>query len=227
MKQLLAYFKSIDKIWRVIWIFIFCGFITLDIVAPTFFGVTLLKLLGVGICTLYVIVNFTSDHLLVTAFVLTFIADILLAINNVSLFGLFTFILAQFFHFARLKKLEKRSIIILTVAISAYFIISNLVGKFTIYLLGAVYAFFLISNLILALKWHSSKPKSDQALCAFYGFSMFFCCDFCVAGSFFSAISILPRVAKHTFDFLAWAFYFPSQVLLSNSSKKLSKKAEL
>ncbi len=207
--------------------FIFCGFITLDIIAPNFFGVTLLKLLGVGICTLYVIVNFSKDRLLLIAFSLTFIADILLAINNVSIFGIYTFILAQFMHFSRLKSLGEKKIIGLVFGISAYFILATLAGRYTIYLLGALYAFFLISNLALAYRWHYTSKGSDHALCAFYGFALFFCCDFCVAGSFFSAIGVLPIALKRLFDFLAWAFYFPSQILLSNSSKKLSKRVKL
>ena len=71
MKQLAAYFKSIDKGWKGIWLFIFFGFVILDIFIPGFFGITLLKLLGVAICTLYVITNFKKDQLLVIAFSLT------------------------------------------------------------------------------------------------------------------------------------------------------------
>lgn len=227
MKELYSYFKSIDKIWKGIWLFIFCGFITLDIIAPNFFGVTLLKLLGVGICTLYVIVNFAKDRLLLIAFCLTFIADILLAINNVSIFGIYTFILAQFMHFSRLKSLKRNTIISLAAGISVYFVLATLAGPYSVYLLGVVYAFLLISNLTLSYKWHATSKKSNHALCAFFGFALFFCCDFCVAGSFFSSISVLPLGLKRLFDFFAWFFYFPSQVLLSNSSKKLSKHAEL
>ncbi len=227
MKQLFAYFKSIDIGWKGIWLFIFCGFITLDILAPGFFGVTLLKLLGVGICTLYVIVNFKKDQLLLIAFLLTFLADILLAINNVSTFGIFAFIIAQFFHFSRLRSSGNKFIAASLCGISAYFILAILAGQYSIYLLGAVYAFFLIANLLLSFRWHENARKSDQALCAFFGFALFFCCDFCVAGSFFSSIHVLPFALKRLFDFFAWFFYFPSQVLLSNSSKKLSKHAKL
>ena len=227
MKDLVAYFKSIDKIWRAIWTIIFIGFITLDLFAPGFFGVTLLKLLGVAICVVFVIANYRKDHPLLAACSLTFFSDLLLAANNVSIFGVFTFILAQFLHFARLNGLSNKKVLIFILVISTYFVFATMAGKYTIFLLGVLYAAFLISNLLLAFRWHSDRPKSTHALCAFFGFVLFFCCDFCVAGSFFSAIGVLPLFLKRIFDFTAWAFYFPSQVLLANSSKKLSKPAKL
>ncbi|MBR5621388.1 hypothetical protein IKW75_02830 [Candidatus Saccharibacteria bacterium] len=226
MKELFSYFKRVDHIWQGIWLFIFCGFISLDAFFPNFFGVTMLKLLGIAFCFIYVIYKFPHDKLIVLAFLLTFIADLVLAFNNTSRIGVLIFTLAQFAHFARIKPLGKREAPIAIAALVAYIILAFAAGPYSIYLLGTIYAFFLVSNLILAYKWHKKSPKSGAGLSAFYGFIFFMCCDLCVAGSFFSTIHILPLFIKRLFDFFAWAFYYPSQVLISNSSKKKPKTVE-
>lgn len=225
MKELFSYFKRVDKVWKGIWLFIFCGFISLDAFFPNFFGVTMLKLLGLAFCFIYVIQKYSSDKLLVVAFFLTFTADLVLAFNNVSRIGVLIFVLAQFAHFARIKPLGKNVAPFAVGALLAYIILAFAAGPYCIYLLGAIYAFFLVSNLILSYKWHKKSPKNGSAISAFYGFSLFLCCDLCVAGSFFAHIHILPFFLKRLFDFLAWGFYYPSQVLISNSSTKKPKKS--
>ena len=227
MERLFNYLHRTDKIWRLIWIITFAGFVTLDIFFPNFFGVTFLKLLGIGLCLVYVVQKYYDDHLLQAAFAATFIADLLLAVNNTSVFGVFTFTIAQFLHFSRLKKLRYHTIIIIGFAITVFFIGFSAFSLYSIVLMGAVYAFFLISNIILAREWSKKARgnKKNPAFCAYAGFILFACCDLCVAGSFFSGIHTLPFVFKRLFDFFAWIFYYPSQVLISNSSK-LSKKVD-
>lgn len=225
MNRLLSYFRQIDKIWRLIWLFIFAGFLSLDAFFPGFFGITFLKLLGIGLCLVYVIQKHREDYLLQLAFAATFIADLLLAVNNTSLFGVFTFALAQFIHFSRLARLKTRSICIIGVLITIFFVATAAFGSYSIILMGSVYAFFLINNLILSYKWYKSArgAKKNPAFCAAAGFLFFALCDLCVAGSFFSSLHALPFIFKRLFDYFAWAFYYPSQVLISNSSK-ITKK---
>ncbi len=225
MNKLISYFKRVDKIWKGIWLFIFCGFVSLDAFFPGFFGVTMLKLMGIAFCFIYVLTKFPSDKWIIVAFLLTFIADLVLAFNNTSNIGVLFFVLAQFSHFARIKPLKKASLAPVAFMLISYFALAFAAGPFTIYLLGAIYAFFLISNLILSRHWHKTQPKSAQGLSAYYGFSLFLCCDLCVAGSYFAGIHILPLFLKRLFDFLAWGFYYPSQVLISNSSKKKLKSS--
>lgn len=225
MKELFSYFNRVDKVWKGIWLFIFCGFISLDAFFPNFFGVTMLKLLGVAFCFIYVIQKYSNDKLLVVAFLLTFIADLVLAVNNTSRIGVLIFVLAQFAHFARIKPLNKNEAPFAIGALIAYIILAFAAGPYSIYLLGTIYAFFLVSNLILSYSWYKKSPKNGSAISAFYGFSLFMCCDLCVAGSFFSTIRVFPLFIKRLFDFFAWAFYYPSQVLISNSSKKKPKKS--
>ena len=225
MNRLFTYFHQIDKIWRLIWIFIFAGFVALDAFFPNFFGVTFLKLLGIGLCLVYVVQKHYTDHLLQLAFCATFIADLLLAVNNTSLFGVFTFAMAQFFHFSRLKGLSRKWFVLIGSSIIIIFIFVTMLGRYSIILMGAIYAFFLISNILLAREWYKKArgQKKNPAFCAFAGFILFACCDLCVAGSFFSGLHALPFIFKRLFDFFAWFFYYPSQVLISNSSK-ISKK---
>lgn len=225
MKRLFNYLHQVDRIWRLIWIITFAGFVTLDVFFPNFFGVTFLKLLGIGLCLVYVVQKYYDDHLLQLAFAATFIADLLLAVNNTSIFGVFTFSIAQFLHFSRLKKLRLKTIIIIASLITIFFIIFSAFSLYSIVLMGAIYAFFLISNIILAREWFklARGNKKNPAFCAYSGFILFACCDLCVAGSFFSGIHAAPFIFKRLFDFFAWVFYYPSQVLISNSSKQQKK----
>jgi hypothetical protein len=221
MERLFNYLHKTDRIWRLIWIITFAGFVTLDIFFPNFFGVTFLKLLGIGLCLVYVVQKYYDDHLLQLAFAATFIADLLLAVNNASVFGVFTFTIAQFLHFSRLRKLRIRTVVIITFAITVFFIGFSAFSLYSIILMGTVYAFFLISNIILTYEWYKKArgEKKNSAFFAYAGFILFACCDLCVAGSFFSGLYALPFVFKRLFDFFAWIFYYPSQVLISNSSK--------
>lgn len=225
MKRLFTYLHQTDRIWRLIWIFIFAGFVALDAFFPNFFGVTFLKLLGIGLCLVYVVQKHYDDRLLQLAFAATFVADLLLAVNNTSLFGVFTFAMAQFVHFARLKRLSKKYFVLIGVAIAIFFVAFAAFSVYSIVLMGAIYAFFLISNLLLAREWYK-KARGEQknpAFCAWMGFILFACCDLCVAGSFFSGLHALPFLFKRLFDFFAWVFYYPSQVLISNSSRQTKK----
>lgn len=223
MEQLTTYLRQTDRAWRIVWLLLFATFIMLDAFFPGFFGITLLKLLGIALCFIYVLQKYNEDRRLLIAFGLTFIADILLAFNNASPFGIFCFIEAQFFHFSRLLPLKKNSTIIISIALAVVFVFSLLLERYAIFLLGAIYAFFLFSNIYLARKWQKSAKTASakkSAFFAFYGFLLFAACDFCAALSFFTTLRTLPFFVKHFIDFLCWAFYYPSQVLISNSGKR-------
>ena len=223
--RLFSYLHQTDKIWRMIWVFTFSGFVALDAFFPGFFGVTFLKLLGIGLCLIYVIQKYRDDHLLQLAFSATFIADLLLTVNNTSLFGVFTFAIAQFIHFSRLKNITRKLFIIIGIGIIVFFIFVTALGRYSIILMGAVYAFFLIGNILSAREWYKKArgQRKNPAFCALAGFILFACCDLCVAGSFFSGVHALPFIFKRLFDFFAWFFYYPSQVLISNSSRFTKK----
>jgi len=216
MKRLIKALKSIDHRLLAIWLLIFTSFASLDLVATNSLPVTIIKLFGLFLCLTYVVIFYRSDLPLVLAFTATFTADVMLAINSSSLFGIFTFIIGQLLHFIRLKgiHLKSRKIAVVAAGIAAYFIIVAAFDKLAIYLLAIPYAVLLLLNLSLSLKWYLSS-SSKKATFAFYGFAFFFLCDICVAIAFLAKIPF--------FDYLDWIFYYPSQVLLSISSKKVAK----
>ena len=70
----------------------------------------------------------------------------------------------------------------------------------------------IINLLILSPKYRRA------ALCNFFGFALFICCDLTVMISYFARIHILPEFLFAPANFICWLFYFPSQILLTNSS---------
>ena len=86
------------------------------------------------------------------------------------------------------------------------------------YALGAIYGYGLLSNLYLAGRWYFAR-RSIPSTCAFYGFILFVCCDLCVAISYLSGTGALPAFLQIFANYFAWVFYYPSQVLISNSSE--------
>ena len=108
------------------------------------------------------------------------------------------------------------------------------------YVLAFIYATSLLQNLILTHRWwkesKSNPAASDREIvastCAFAGFILFILCDLNVAVSYLSVTAVLPIALARYANFFAWLFYYPSQVLTSNSSTskiqkpKNSKKVE-
>ena len=87
-----------------------------------------------------------------------------------------------------------------------------------IYAIATIYGIELICNIIISIKNYRQNKHSFPVRCAFYGFIAFFCCDLCVALRFLSLGGILPDAFLPLTSFLVWVFYYPSQVLIANSS---------
>ena len=62
------------------------------------------------------------------------------------------------------------------------------------------------------------RPSAPRTELAFSGFILFLCCDICVALSYLSHENMLPVWMYGLMNYLDWAFYYPAQVLISNSS---------
>jgi hypothetical protein len=86
------------------------------------------------------------------------------------------------------------------------------------YAIATVYAIELISNVTVSAQRYSSEQKSFRARCGFYGFVAFLCCDICVALRFLAMQGSLPDDIIPLVSYLVWVFYYPSQVLIANSS---------
>ena len=89
-----------------------------------------------------------------------------------------------------------------------------------IYGAAFTYANTLFLNLLLARQWlKRNVPEFRRAaICNFIGFIFFICCDLTVLVSFFSRTHFLPSFLYAPANFICWLFYFPSQILLTNSS---------
>ena len=177
------------------------------------------------------------------ALLFTFAADVVLAIDNISPFGIILFCFAQYFHTSRYADVSPKFFIAWTFFIVLLFIFSHLHQIPAIYAAGFAYGSSLILNLGLAIQWLKRKTPHFRraAICNFIGFMLFIACDLTVLISFFSRMQFLPIFLYQPANFICWLFYFPSQILLANSSaltksyyrpfdfelKRLSKKSKL
>ncbi len=227
INRLIKYLRKVDRVWLAIWIAIYGGFLTLGLIMPpAWIGVTVLKYLGIVLVLFYAIKKFPKDHLLHLALLFTLLADTILALGKMDLYiyGVLVFCFAQFFHFTRLVSIRKPH----TKNLLFYFLIVVLTlfaGVFIeriqpIYVAGFIYGTTLIFNIFLAHSWYR-RDQNVPSSCAWYGFLLFIACDICVAFSYLSHAGILVSSVGPVADYLAWLFYYPSQILISNSSKSM------
>ena len=265
VEKVLDYGMTIDRTWLTTWGTIFCSFVILDFIFQnrftgenifwdfslfnqnfhllvvyngTFFGVTLLKYLGVVLTFIYAHKKFPRDYVLQIALLFTLLADTILTLDNVSPSGVFCFCLAQYFHLARFARIKPSFFIAWSSFLLLLLIFGRLIGMETMYVLALVYLISITTNLVLTHRWwrriegHPRKYTDRDLVastCAFFGFVLFCLCDFNVALSYLSVTGVLPLSIARLANFLAWFFYYPSQVLISNSSvitEKLPKKVK-
>jgi len=207
-----------DKRWLIVWIFIYVGFLTLDIFFPGYWGSALLKYTGVFLCVVYAYKKYRNDTKLILALFLTLLADTVLVWTDMTVLGVFIFCFAQFMHFLRLTRLSKKHLGAFTLVISLLTIISAFHGDRIIYSLAALYGGLLISNLAMSASRFHEDSQNICARCAFYGFIAFLGCDLCVGLRYVMLDGAMPADILPIIAVLVWAFYYPSQVLLANSS---------
>ena len=211
---------EIAPIWPIIWAVIYLAILILGVIAPTGDLITTIKLGGICLCLLYVILASPHDYLLILAMLTTSVSDIILALNNTSTAGIITFFAVQIFHLLRLGWANARAIIIYLITAIALLFLNYFLGIFPmLYAVCAFYATTLILNLYSAWSWFYASPKNLHAASALLGFTLFLCCDLCVGISYLALIEVLPVFCYGLANFFAWFFYYPSQILVSNSSK--------
>ncbi len=212
---------QINKFWIATWIIIYAAIITVGLFAPQNPLLTAIKVGGVLLCSIYTLCTFPKDHFLQAAMLTTFVADCILAYNNISTVGLFVFYLAQSTHLYRLQSKAHRAQTATIIAGAAFVIILNFFAKLLppIFLICGFYATALICNIYLNWRWYQSNTKNLAAICGLTGFTLFACCDLCTVVSFMSLTSVFPAWLYAPANFLAWFFYYPSQILVSNSTK--------
>ncbi len=209
----------VDISWFLIWVMIYLGFLTLDIFYPEFWvASSILKYTGIFLCIIYAHHKYGRDYMLQLALLFTFLADTILVWTPHVIPGVYVFSVAQFLHLMRLTKLPRRALSIYAAMISLFFAITITLGLTPIYAIATVYGLELICNLVMAIKNYRANRKDFRARCAFYGFSAFICCDICVAIRFLAITGTIPGTLTPIIALLVWVFYYPSQVLISNSS---------
>ncbi|MBQ6486187.1 hypothetical protein IJI76_00455 [Candidatus Saccharibacteria bacterium] len=204
----------------------------------TFIGVTIIKYAGIVLSFIYAKVKFKRDYILQIALLFTLLADTILTLDSISELGVLAFCLAQYFHNARFAGMKPYAFI----AWSVFLLLILMFGHFhhinNMYSLAIIYGTSLIANIILTYRWwrKSKKPwnkATDREIiastCAFFGFILFILCDINVGISYLSVTGVLPLKLATFANFFAWMFYYPSQVLISNSSPldgKVKRKVE-
>ncbi len=201
----------------------------------TFIGVTILKYIGIVLSFVYARKKFPKDYILQIALAFTLLADTILTFDQVSVFGVLAFCFAQYFHIARFAKVKPKFFIAWTLFIILFLIFGWLNQIPDMYILAMIYGSCLIGNISLTHRWwlkaKSSKDSTDREVvastCAFYGFVLFLMCDTNVALSYLSVTGVLPAFIARYVNFFAWLFYYPSQVLISNSSMITEKPTKI
>ena len=208
----------VDPHWLIIWVAIYITFLCLDIFLPGFAGSPLLKYIGIFLCVVYANQKYHTDYNLQLALLFTFLADTILVWTPYTIAGVYVFCFAQFMHLTRLTKLPYISLCIYAGGLSLFFALAIANGLDPIYAVATVYGIQLICNVVMSVKLWRANSKHFRTRCAFYGFVAFLCCDICVALRFLALDGALPAAIIPTAAFLVWVFYYPSQVLIANSS---------
>lgn len=221
LKKLIQDFKRVRHVdwrWLVIWIVIYASFLFLDLFAPDFIGTNLIKYAGIFLCLVYAYRKFRADTLLILALLFTLLADTILIWTSTQIPGIYCFCFAQFFHILRFTKAQPKTLIAYFASIFLLFVAGTVQGFPPVYVIAAIYGFTLLANVALSARWYHRDKSNFRARCAFYGFMLFVVCDICVGLQYlaldgFIIASIIPAAS-----YLVWLFYYPSQILISNSS---------
>jgi len=216
--------RSVDWRWLVIWIAIYASFLFLDILAPGFLGATLIKYAGLFLCLVYAYQKFRTDTLLILALLLTLLADTILVWTPWQVPGVYCFVFAQFFHIARFTLAQPKSLIVFFIIVLLAFLAAITQGIPPIYAIAFIYASALLLNVFLSISWYRRDKHNFHARCATYGFLLFLACDLSVALQYLAINNVLPTIILPVVSYLVWLFYYPSQVLISNSSDLTTKK---
>lgn len=209
------------RYWLTLWVIIYTLILIVGIFSQKGTIITIIKLTGVLLCSVYSIAVFPCDKLLQFAMMTTFVADCLLAIDNISVIGLMVFFIAQIIHLYRLSTVKNRPYIFVLSVIGLFIIACgihlNLIPP--IYVIVVFYAIALISNIVASHRWQKRQPRNLYANAAFIGFLLFGFCDLCIVVSYLSFIEILPAFLYSPSQLLRLVFLLP----VSNSCIKQFK----
>lgn len=210
--------KKNPRGWSLCFSIIYISFLSLSLLNPSFVLVSILKVGSIFLCFIFALIYNKKDKLLIVAMLLTFVADVILAINNIAISGVIIFCLAQSTHFIRLSQHLVRNILSYATIVILMLVISIFRHSDMMFVVGGIYALLLLSNLFMSFMWFNST-RLYPAKCAFFGFLLFLACDLCVATSYLSLTEIFPAFLYPIANYCSWVFYLPAQILISNSPK--------
>ncbi len=210
--------SKIDTVWFFVWVTIYTGFIILDIFFPGFWGSDLLKYTGIFLCVVYAHRKFPQDVALAVALLLTFVSDTILVWTPFEWLGVFTFCFAQFMHTIRMTKASAKTMFFYAGGLLSLYALARLQGVSALYAIAGFYAITLALNVAIAVYNYRKKRADFRVRCAFYGFLAFLGCDICVGLRHLILDGVLNPTFLPLIAFLVWVFYYPSQVILANSS---------
>lgn len=229
-KTLMTDFKNLprgDQNWLVIWSLIYVTFLTIDAVYVNFWGSSVLKYIGIFLCIVYAYHKSKNDAPLILALFFTFLADTILVWTKWEVFGVFCFCFAQFMHLIRHGVAQPKYIGIFTLLVAIFFIYSSTQNIPAIYGITAIYGIMLITNVVLSIGRYNKNKKDLYARYGMYGFIAFAACDFCVGIRHLMLDGAVSTTALPLVAYLVWVFYYPSQVLIANSSNKTPTDTKL
>lgn len=211
--------RGVDKKWLAIWMMIYASFIGLELFIPKAYEeIRIIKYSGIFLCLVYAWAKYKNDSKLVMAMGLTLLSDTILMFTGAKVVGIYVFCFAQIMHTLRLSGTPN-------IYLGVHFLVQFLIFAFCImqdiepiYTVAFLYAINIFSNLHLAHKWHKKEPASISASCCFWGMWLFIACDVCCAITFLGETGVISGAISAVAAFLVFVFYYPSQVLLSNSS---------
>ena len=168
------FYKYFPTPWPAIWIWIMLANIILGIFEPKSLTLAIIRLSGIFLCLVYTRQIFEKDLLLQLALIVTFLADIVLAINNTAEIGIIIFLVAQILHAIRLNGEQlRRPIIIFTLAALIAIIASFFLPFPPVYIICSFYVTALIANIIISWRWYVYQPKNPRATFSLAGFLLF------------------------------------------------------
>ncbi len=216
--------SQIDLNWFITWVVIYATFIFLDIFYPGFWGSNLLKYIGIFLCIVYAHEKFPKDITLTMALFFTFLSDTILVWTPYEWLGVFVFCFAQFMHAVRLTGARGRVIFYYAFALILLYTLARIQGVPALYTIAGFYAIELIGNALISIHNYRKDKHTFSTRCCFYGFLAFLGCDFCVGVRHLMLDGVFSKRFLPLVAFLVWVFYYPSQVLLANSSNTPPQK---
>ncbi len=222
LEKIAKLFPHISSRWYLTWSIFYTLILLGSIILPKSLLLDLIKVLSILGCLIYTCINFPSDRSLKLAMFTTLIADALLAFCDNLFYGVFIFFITQLLHHQRLTQNFRFTMTYGFIMLLSLFLIKTTPIHQYLEPLIALCIFYtgmILINISSSYKWWRQNPTNPHTLSALSGFILFLLCDSCVALAYFTTTGILPSQLEIVFNFLAWFFYYPSQILVSNSTK--------